>query len=120
MRFRVLGPLEVEADSGPVALGGPKERRLLAQLLVRPNQVVPVETLVRALWGAQPPKSAAKILQAHVVRLRQALEPGRARGAAGQVLVTRDPGYLLQVASGALDATRFEAGFGAHPCSVEA
>jgi predicted ATPase/DNA-binding SARP family transcriptional activator len=109
MRFRVLGPLEVEADSGPVVLGGPKERRLLAQLLVRPNQVVPVETLVRALWGAEPPKSAPKILQAHVVRLRHALEPDRARGAAGQVLVTRDPGYLLQVASGALDATRFEA-----------
>jgi WD40 repeat protein/DNA-binding SARP family transcriptional activator len=109
MRFRVLGPLEVEADSGPVALGGPKERRLLAQLLVRPNQVVPVETLVRAVWGAQPPKSAPKILQAHVVRLRHALEPDRARGAAGQVLVTRDPGYLLEVASGALDATRFEA-----------
>jgi WD40 repeat protein/DNA-binding SARP family transcriptional activator len=108
MRFRVLGPLEVEADSGPVALGGPKERRLLAQLLVRPNQVVPVEALVRGLWGPQPPKSAPKTLQAHVVRLRQALEPGRARGAAGQVLVTRDPGYLLRVASGALDTARFE------------
>jgi peptide/nickel transport system substrate-binding protein len=108
MRFQVLGPLEVEADDGPVVLGGPKERLLLAQLLTRPNQVVPVETLVRGLWGEQPPPTASKTLQSHVKRLRRALEPGRAQGAAGEVLVTREPGYLLRVAPGALDAARFE------------
>ena len=91
MRFRVLGPLEVEADDGPVVLGGPKERLLLALLLTRPNQVVSVEALVRGLWGEQPPPTAAKTLQSHVKRLRRALEPGRARGAAGEVLVTRQP-----------------------------
>ena len=100
MRFRVLGPLEVEADDGPVALGGPKERLLLALLLTRPNQVVSVEALVRGMWGEQPPPTAAKTLQSHVKRLRRALEPGRARGAAGEVLVTRQPGYLLRVAPG--------------------
>jgi DNA-binding SARP family transcriptional activator len=108
MRFLVLGPLEVKADDGPVVLGGQKERLLLAQLLTRPNQVVPVEALVRGLWGEHPPPTAAKTLQSHVVRLRRALEPGRARGAAGAVLVTREPGYLLRVAPGALDAARFE------------
>jgi YVTN family beta-propeller protein len=108
MRFQVLGPLEVEADDGPVVLGGPKERLLLALLLTRPNRVVPVETLVRGLWGEQPPPTAAKTLQSHVKRLRHALEPGRARGAPGEVLVTREPGYLLRVAPGALDAVRFE------------
>jgi YVTN family beta-propeller protein len=108
MRFQVLGPLEVEADDGPVVLGGPKERLLLALLLTRPNQVVPVETLVRGLWGEQPPPTAAKTLQSHVKRLRRALEPARARGAVGEVLVTREPGYLLRVAPGALDAARFE------------
>src|SRR4029450_1572494 len=84
MRFQVLGPLEVEADDGPVVLGGPKERLLLAQLLTRPNQVVPVETLVRGLWGEQPPNTAAKTLQSHVKRLRRALERGRSRGASGE------------------------------------
>jgi WD40 repeat protein/DNA-binding SARP family transcriptional activator len=108
MRFQVLGPLEVEADNGPVALGGPKERLLLALLLARPNQVVSVEALVRGLWGERPPATAAKTLQSHVKRLRRALEPERARGAAGQVLMTREPGYLLRVAPGALDAARFE------------
>jgi DNA-binding SARP family transcriptional activator len=99
-----LGPLEVENDHGPATLGGQKERLLLA----RPNQVVPVEALVAGLWGDNPPRSAAKTLQSHVVRLRRALEPARARGAAGEVLVTREPGYLLRVAPGALDAARFE------------
>jgi peptide/nickel transport system substrate-binding protein len=108
MRFLVLGPLEVDADDGPVVLGGQKERLLLAQLLTRPNQVVPVEALVGGLWGEHPPLTAAKTLQSHVVRLRRALEPARARGAAGEVLVTREPGYLLRVATGALDAARFE------------
>jgi len=108
MQFRVLGPLEVEADGGPVVLGGPKERLLLALLLARPNRVVSVEALIQGLWGGHPPRSAGKTLQAHVVRLRRALEPGRARGAAGEVLVTRQPGYLLRVAPGALDAARFE------------
>jgi DNA-binding SARP family transcriptional activator len=108
MRFQVLGPLEVDADGGPVALGGPKERLLLALLLTRPNQVVSVEALLRGLWGDRPPPTAAKTLQSHIKRLRRALEPNRARGAAGQVLVTRQPGYLLRVAPGALDVARFE------------
>jgi WD40 repeat protein/DNA-binding SARP family transcriptional activator/energy-coupling factor transporter ATP-binding protein EcfA2 len=108
MRFGVLGPLEVEADDGPVVVGGQKERLLLALLLTRPNRVVPVETLIRGLWGQHPPATAAKTLQSHVMRLRRALEPGRGRGAASEVLVTREPGYLLRVASGMLDAARFE------------
>jgi YVTN family beta-propeller protein len=108
MRFLVLGPLEVEADNGPVVLGGQKERLLLAQLLTRPNQVVPVEALVRGLWGEQPPPTAAKTLQSRGVRRRRALEPARARGAAGAVLVTREPGYVLRVPPGMLDAARFE------------
>jgi WD40 repeat protein/DNA-binding SARP family transcriptional activator len=108
MRFQVLGPLEVEADGGPVRLGGPKERLLLALLLTRPNQVVSVEALLRGLWGERPPPTAAKTLQSHIKRLRRALEPDRARGAAGQVLVTRQPGYLLRVAPGALDVAQFE------------
>jgi WD40 repeat protein/DNA-binding SARP family transcriptional activator len=108
MRFRVLGPLEVEAADGPLVLGGPKERLLLALLLTRPNRVVAVEALIRGLWGEHPPPTAAKTLQSHVMRLRRALEPSRARGAADEVLVTRQPGYLLRVAPGTLDAARFE------------
>jgi WD40 repeat protein/DNA-binding SARP family transcriptional activator len=108
MRFGVLGPLQVVGDSGPVALGGQKERLLLALLLARPNRVVAVEALIEGLWGEHPPRSAAKTLQSYVVRLRHSLEPGRVRGSPGGVLVTRTPGYLLRVAPGALDAAQFE------------
>jgi DNA-binding SARP family transcriptional activator len=109
MEFRVLGPLEAIGNDGrPVRLGGQRERALLALLLTRPNQVVSVDALVDGVWGGQPPRSAEKTLQSHVVRLRRTLEPTRPRGAPGEVLVTREPGYLLQVAPGALDAARFE------------
>jgi WD40 repeat protein/DNA-binding SARP family transcriptional activator len=108
MRFGVLGPLEVIAEDGPVPLGGQKQRVLLALLLTRPGRVVSVDALVQGLWADAPPRSAAKTLQSYVVHLRRALEPGRPRGSAGTVLVTRQPGYLLRVAPGDLDAARFE------------
>ena len=104
MRFGVLGPLEVIAESGPVPLGGQKQRVLLALLLTRPGRVVSVDALVQGLWGDAPPRSAEKTLQSYVVHLRRALESGRPRGT---VLVTREPGYLLRVAPGELDAARF-------------
>jgi WD40 repeat protein/DNA-binding SARP family transcriptional activator len=108
MRFGVLGPLEVIAEDGPVPLGGQKQRTLLALLLTRPNQVVSVDALVQGLWAEDPPRSADKTLQSYVVHLRRGLEPDRPRGSAGTVLVTREPGYLLRVAPGELDAARFE------------
>jgi WD40 repeat protein/DNA-binding SARP family transcriptional activator len=107
MRFGVLGPLEVIAESGQVPLGGQKQRALLALLLARPGRVVSVDALIQGLWGDAPPRSADKTLQSYVVHLRHALEPDRPRGAAGTVLVTREPGYLLRVEPGELDAARF-------------
>jgi DNA-binding SARP family transcriptional activator len=109
MQFRVLGPLEAIGDDGrPVRLGGQRERALLAPLLTRPNQAVSVDTIVEELWAGQPPRTAEKTLQSYVVRLRRTLEPARPRGAPGEVLVTREPGYLVRVAPAALDASRFE------------
>jgi WD40 repeat protein/DNA-binding SARP family transcriptional activator len=108
MRFGVLGPLEVIAEDGPVPLGGQKQRALLALLLTRPNRVMSLDALVQGLWADDPPRSADKTLQSYVVHLRHALEPHRPRGAAGTVLVTREPGYVLRVAPQELDAARFE------------
>ena len=109
MEFRVLGPLEAIGNDGrPVRLGGPRERALLALLLTRPNQVVSVDAIVDGVWAGEPPKSAQKTLQSYVVRLRRALEPARPHGVPGEVLITREPGYLLRVTPRALDAGRFE------------
>src|SRR5919201_1869665 len=96
MEFRILGPLEVVDDGRAVDLGGPKQRALLALLLLHANEVVSPDVLADALWEGQPPPAAAKTLQAYVSRLRKAL--GR------DVLETRGHGYLLRVAQGELDA----------------
>jgi WD40 repeat protein/serine/threonine protein kinase len=98
--FRVLGPLEVSVEHRQIPLGGPKQRSVLANLLVRRNQVVPAEDLIDQVWGDEPPDTARKTLQSYVTRLRKAL--GRER------LEWRAPGYILHLDSGELDAARFE------------
>jgi WD40 repeat protein/DNA-binding SARP family transcriptional activator len=102
----VLGPLLVTGPHGAVPLPALKEQALLAHLVTRANQTVPVEDLVATLWGAQPPRTAVKALQNHVLRVRKALEP--ARDGAPRVIVTDPGGYRLVLADEAVDARRFE------------
>ena len=102
MEFRILGPLEVEDDGRAVELGGTRQRALLAILLLRRGRLVSAGRLVEELYGAEPPATAAKSLQAHVSRLRKALSPAdRVESRAG--------GYALRLEAGELDADRFEA-----------
>jgi DNA-binding SARP family transcriptional activator/class 3 adenylate cyclase len=109
VEFRILGPLEVlDAQGQRLALGGPKQRALLAVLLLHAGQVVAVERLIDELWGEDPPDTAAHILQVYVANLRKAVEPARPRRAAGGVLRTQAPGYLVDVGPDELDLVRFE------------
>src|SRR5215211_2241360 len=100
MEFRILGPLEVAEGGVPVALGAPKQRALLAVLLLHANEVVSAGRLVDELWGEAPPARAAKLVQHYVSGLRKVLPTG--------VLLTRAPGYLLRVEPGQLDLFEFE------------
>jgi peptide/nickel transport system substrate-binding protein len=100
MEFRVLGPVEVLQDGRELPLGGPKQRVLLALLLLRANETVSRDQLIDGLWGERPPPSAAHTLDSQVSRMRKTLGEGR--------LVTRTPGYLLRVEPGELDLDRFE------------
>ena len=81
MDFRILGPLEALDEGRDVAPAGNKQRALLALLLLHANETLPVERLIDELWGEHPPTAAAKTLQAHVSRLRKALDaaPATAR-----------------------------------------
>ena len=81
---------------------------MLAHLLARANQVVARSSLIESLWGDDPPPSAERSLQAYVARLRSALEPGRASGAASAVLVRAGGGYRLRVELEQLDSLWFE------------
>lgn len=107
VQFSVLGPLEVTDGRGPVALGSPKQRRLLAALLVRTGETVSVDALVEAIWSQSPPRSAAKTLQGYVVHLRQALSTSAQHGEPGAVIVTMPSGYRLDLVAHALDSVRF-------------
>jgi DNA-binding SARP family transcriptional activator len=106
--FSILGPLEVRAPGGRLALGGAKQRSLLAVLLLNANQAVSSDRLIEALWGERPPGTAAKALQVLVSDLRKLLEPERVRGGPSRVLLTHAPGYLLELEPEQLDLTRFE------------
>jgi DNA-binding SARP family transcriptional activator len=100
MDFRFLGPLEVFEHDRTLALGGVKQRSLLALLLLQANELVSTDRLIDQLWGTSPPATAGKSVQVYVSRLRKVLGEGR--------LVTHGRGYLLRVESGELDLARFE------------
>lgn len=106
MDFRILGPLEVRSAERPVALGGAKQRALLAILLLNANEVIATDRLIAELWGERTPETAAKGLQGYVSALRKALSCDT--GAARDVLVTRPPGYAILLESEQLDLSRFE------------
>jgi DNA-binding SARP family transcriptional activator len=108
VEFRLLGNLEVADGGAPVDVGGAQPRTVLAMLLVAGGRVVPAESIIEALWGHDPPASAAGTLQSYVSRLRRALVPGGARGEAAKVLAWDPPGYKLAAEPGALDTRRFE------------
>jgi DNA-binding SARP family transcriptional activator/ABC-type branched-subunit amino acid transport system substrate-binding protein len=98
--FLVLGPLEVRHGERPLALGGTRQRSVLAILLLRRGETVSSDRLIDELWGEHPPADAQTALQQHVSRLRKALEPHA-------VLVTRAPGYVLEISPEQLDLERF-------------
>nr|WP_269204538.1 BTAD domain-containing putative transcriptional regulator [Motilibacter deserti] len=88
-------------------MGAPAQRAVLAALLVDPGRVVSLDALADRLWDDDPPATAVRSLHAHVSRLRRALEPD-GRGDWG-VLVTRAPGYVLDVPPESVDSVRFAA-----------
>src|SRR5918996_3394964 len=104
MEIRVLGPVEVVIDGQVRSLPGAGERELLALLALSTGRVVPVPTLVDALWGEDLPANPDNALQVRVSKLRRALA---ALGLPSEVITTRRPGYLLDVAPGEVDALRF-------------
>jgi DNA-binding SARP family transcriptional activator/tetratricopeptide (TPR) repeat protein len=99
MDFLLLGPLEVRDNNHAITLGGPRQRAVLAMLLLEPNRRVAADYLLEELWGDPGAKNA---LEAAVSRLR--------RGPLRRRLETHPPGYVLRVDSGELDVERFERG----------
>ena len=101
MNFRILGTLQAEVDGKLVDLGPPKQRSLLALLLLNGNQSVATDRLIDLIWGEAPPRTAAHSIQIYVSALRKLLgDDGR--------IETRSPGYSLKVHPEELDSLRFQ------------
>ncbi len=100
--FRLLGHLEVGDNNGAQAFGGPKQRALLAFLLLHAGEVVTTEQLVDAVWGDEPPPTVTAIVYGYVRKLRSALDTTSA------TLSTRSSGYVLDIPGGSLDVAQFE------------
>jgi predicted ATPase/DNA-binding SARP family transcriptional activator len=101
VEIRLLGPVEVvDDDGGAVGIAGAKLRGLLASLALRAGQVVSADRLVEDLWGPKAKATAANSLQGLVSKLRRALPDG--------FVVTRPPGYVLDVPPETIDVGQFE------------
>ena len=99
LEFRILGPLEVHTPGAPIRLGGPRQRAVLAILLLNANRVVSIDRLADELYGGEPPATAVTQVQRQVSDLRKLLGP---------VIETRPPGYLVRAGGETLDLSRFE------------
>jgi len=105
--FAVLGPVKVRQDGRELPLGPPKQRALLALLLLQAGHPIGLDRIVDVLWHGDPPDSAVNVVHRHVGSLRKLLEPGLPPRAPGELLVGRAGSYRLDADSDTLDLLRF-------------
>ena len=104
IQFGLLGPLEVSVDGRQIDIGTPKERQLLAVLLIDFNTTVSVDKLVDELWSESPPAQPVAGLRTYVSNLRRALSAG---GSGGKTLLTTESnGYALRISEEQLDSVQ--------------
>ena len=106
LEFRLLGPFEVRRGDEVVAVGGRRQRMVLAILALRPGALLSQDRLIEEIWGESAPSSAVRTLHAYISRLRAVLRSGTPHPA--DALVRRGPGYLLDVRPDQVDVERFE------------
>ena len=104
MDFRLLGALEVSAGGVTADRGPPKQRALLAILILHAGEIVPVDRLIDLLWGERPPRTASHSIQIYVSELRRTIESLDGK----RILATRSPGYQLDADPASIDARQFE------------
>ena len=107
LEFGVLGPLHMTVDGVPVALGTPKQRAVLAVLLMNRNRPVAAESLLTAAWENEPPTGARASLHSYISNLRKLL--ANAGADPQSTLASAPPGYRLTVPDSAVDLGRFAA-----------
>ncbi len=105
VEFGVLGPLQIRVDDEPVALGTPKQRAVLAILVINRNRPVATDALIEAAWEQFPPPDPRASLHSYVSNLRKLL--GGIGLDSRSTLVSAPPGYRLNVNENVCDIGRF-------------
>jgi DNA-binding SARP family transcriptional activator len=105
VRYKILGPIEVENGSTPVRIPPGRQPIILGALLLEPNRVVSIDRLIDVVWDEKPPATARTQVQICVSALRHMFTDL----GGPQPIETRAPGYLLRVAEGQIDSQRFAA-----------
>ena len=108
MDFRMLGPFEVWNNGMQVPLGGRRQRAVLALLAIHAGEVLSTDRIVEEIWAEDSPPSAVRTVHAYISRLRSNLRGGNPVGSGSEILVSRDPGYVLAIDPMQVDAARFE------------
>nr|WP_260408252.1 BTAD domain-containing putative transcriptional regulator [Planomonospora venezuelensis] len=106
MGVNVLGPMTAEIDGQAVALGGPKQRAVLALLVAARGEAVTAEGIIAGIWG-ESDISLMSTLHAYIAKIRRAIEPARAAKARSGLLVRAGAGYAFRMDAAAVDAERF-------------
>jgi DNA-binding SARP family transcriptional activator/Tfp pilus assembly protein PilF len=104
MRWKILGPVEVDTRTGTLPVTRPQQRAVLAYVVLNANLVVSTARLVDALWGGAAPSTARTQVQVLISRIRQVLRSTDAE----DVLATHAAGYRLVVGGDdEIDAVQF-------------
>lgn len=106
MEFGILGPLRVARDGVQIPLPAPKQRAILAALLLRAGATVPADALIELVWNGAPPRLARASVHTYVMRLRKIL--GESAETEAGLLRTSGSGYAVHITGTELDATAFE------------
>ncbi len=106
VEFGVLGPLQMSVGGALVPLGTPKQRAVLALLVVNANRPVDIDTLIGAAWNQRPPPGARATLHAYISNLRRLMSSA---GIDRALLASAPPGYRLGIDQNQYDLGRFRA-----------
>lgn len=105
--FGVLGPLHLSVGGASVPLGTPKQRAVLAMLVMSRNRPISSDSLVTAAWEQFPPPEPKASLHSYISNLRKLISGGGSDGRI--VLASAPPGYRLTVPDDGCDIGRFVA-----------
>jgi DNA-binding SARP family transcriptional activator len=104
LQFQLLGQLGVTAGAGIVDLGAPKQRAVLAVLLLHANEIVSTDRIIDLVWGGKAPRTAEHSIQIYISELRKTLS----NGSSNDLIETRPPGYVINIPPDSVDTLRFE------------